>query len=474
MSARRQLRHTTGRWIALLCASILAGTMVVTTSAYEGAGVYDATWIVESEPVDNPPNTIDLPGGETSAVLRLTNLTEPVEYAYGEGLGSADITVPAGYTLTGGSIDAETGTATVDGGTLQLRDLAVGPGDSVDVTIDVTTPCLPDADGSAWAVVARESTDFSGYDDFVLAEGSVAPSTSRSVASCLLRFANQPATTATDALITDAFDSAGDPLQVEIYDPLTEETVDSDATVTLTLSKNPADGTLTGGAEDAVSGVATFDGLSIDTPGPYRLEASSDVATNTPETGQFIVADVVEECSGPGCSFDQAAGGASYTTTPQTGAAGADYAASLNLNGLRISCEFAPFDYPDSRQPNGVWYVYDDGATGSVKTNVIVIPASVVKITPENGASKYRVCYSSPTPFRDRTGGMAPVDPWTEPDEDGNVGPSVYFGETWYTGLLPDCAKKNPVAPCVLKWNSGGGGSRVGTFLTPPGDPSYR
>jgi len=43
----------------------------------------------------------------------------------------------------------------------------------------------------------------------------------------------------------------------------------------------------------------------------------------------------------------------------------------------------------------------------------------------------------------------------------------------WYTGLLPDCAKKNPVPPCVVKW-VGSGPDRVGTFLTPPGDPGFR
>jgi hypothetical protein len=107
---------------------------------------------------------------------------------------------------------------------------------------------------------------------------------------------------------------------------------------------------------------------------------------------------------------------------------------------------------------------------------VIVIDKSIVQVTPENGASKYRVCYSSPDRFRDRTGSMAQPDPgaWNT-SVPGTVGPSVYFGETWYTGLLPDCAsKKNPVLPCSLGFVGNSAGDRVGTFLTPPGDPSYR
>jgi hypothetical protein len=464
MTARRHPRQLWTSRVALLSALVLAGTLVVTAYAVEGS-VYDATWISDSEPVGNPPNTIDVAGGATSVTLRVENVTDD-PYTE-ESLGSANITVPADYTLTGGSVPAEAGSATVDGGTLQLRNLGLTPGSSVDVTINITTPCLPDEAASSWTVIARASSDFSGDSDFALAEGSVAPSTTRDVASCLLRFANQPNTTQTNQTIKTGYKSTGDSLSVVIYDPLTEETVDSDATVTLVASKNPAGGTLTGGSDSAEAGVATFSTLSLNKAGPYKLRASSLVTTNEPVSGQFMVSDLVATCTGSGCSFSQAGGGASYTTTPQQGSAGAGFASSLNLSGLRISCQFGPFNYLDSRQPNSVWYVYDDGPVGSVKTNVILIDASVVKATPENGTSKYRVCYSSPVRFRDRTGAMAPVDPWVN-------GPTAYFGETWYTGLLPDCAKKNPVAPCVVKWTATSGGHRVGTFLTPPGDPGFR
>ncbi len=125
-----------------------------------------------------------------------------------------------------------------------------------------------------------------------------------------------------------------------------------------------------------------------------------------------MVSTTVEECASPSCSFtENDEDGNSYTTTPKNGTVGADWATTLNLPGLRISCEFAPFYYSDLRQPNAVWYVYDDGGTSS-KTNVIVIDKSIVQVTPENGASKYRVCYTSPVRFRDRTGNLAQPDPW--------------------------------------------------------------
>jgi hypothetical protein len=282
----------------------------------------------------------------------------------------------------------------------------------------------------------------------------------------MLRFANQPNTTQTGQPIRDGHGGTGDVIRVEIYDPDTDRTVDTNAVVTLTLRSNFGLGTLSGGTADAAAGVATFPDLSIDTPGPYTLEAGSEADSDTPVSDQFMVADTVATCDGPECSFTETKDQNTYTTTPVQGSAGAEWSASLNLPGVRMSCEIAPFDYPDARQPNAVWYSYDDGDTRSPKTNVIVIDKAVVDETPDNDPSEYRVCYSSPVPFTDRTGEQAQPDPWED-------GPSAYFGTTWFTGLLPDCDEKDPVAPCVLSWTDDGG-NRVGTILTPPGDPMIR
>jgi hypothetical protein len=300
-------------------------------------------------------------------------------------------------------------------------------------------------------------------------------------ANCLLVFVNLPNTTETGGPIKDGYDSTGDPISVKIVDKNTGLTVDSDATVTLSLAFNPAGGTLSNGSVAAVAGVATFPDLSINAPGPYTLTASSSVTSNNPVTPQFMVSNTVTECLQVSCSFKQThtATGNSYTVTPKNGTIGADYVTTLNLPGLKVSCDFAPFNYSDLRQPNTFWYVYDDGGA-SLKRNVIVIDKAVVQVTPENGASKYRVCYSSPDRFTDRTGNLAPADPWTTPDQNGDIGPTMYFGntQTWYTGLLPDCAnKKDPPpgqAPCVISWTGNSAGDRIGTFVTPPGDPSIR
>ena len=282
----------------------------------------------------------------------------------------------------------------------------------------------------------------------------------------MLRFVNQPRTTGTGRPTRDGRDSTGEAISVEIYDPATNRTVDTDADVTLTLGLGSARGKLIGGTAKAVAGVATFPDLSIDTPGLYTLKASSAADSDTPLSDGFMVADTIATCDGPGCSFTETTEPHTYTATPEQGSAGATWASSVNLPGVRISCDFAPFDYPDERQPNAIWYSYDDGDTRSPKTIVIVIDKAIVDKTPDNGTSDYRVCYSSPVPFTDRTGELAKPDPWDD-------GPSAYFGTTWFTGLLPDCDPNDPVAPCVLGWTDDAG-NRVGTFLAPPGDPSFR
>jgi hypothetical protein len=442
--------------VALLSAVALAMSLSVTAHA-TGTKQYTATWVSGESPVANPPNSLTIPGGTSSVVLRLKNESSSTSVF----IRSANIVVPGAYTLNAGSLSGA-GTATVDGNTLKLRGLSVAKNQSIAVTIDITTDC-GDTVTREWGLTVKSGNNLSG-DTLNRKAGTAAPKTNVSI--CLLRFANEPATTQTGAPITDGHASSGDPISIEIYDSLTGLVVNVNAAVTLTIITGPSGGALSGGFENASGGVATFPSLSIDKAGPYTLAAASPVAPNEP-TADVMISDTVDTCEGSGCSFTETQAQTSYTTTPKQGQAGATWATSLNLSGLRVSCEFAPFNYPDEeRQPSAVWYVYDDGAVGSVKTNVIFIDKEFVQTTPDNGVSKYRVCYSSPVPFKDRTGNMAPPDPWED-------GPSAYFGETWFTGLLPDCAKKNPVAPCVVGW-TGTGGNRIGTFLTPPGDPSYR
>ena len=447
MFRRLTVSRSRSRWVALLPALVLAANAAIPVSADDGPiRIYRAAWVVG----ESTTSTVDLAGGTTSVKLRISNDSTSTE-----NIGSASVTLPSDYELLPDE---------APGATLVIAGLDVAPGNYDDTTIHVRAPCLPNTDPTTWVTTAETSESAA----FALADGPGDPTTTRPDASCQLRFANQPNTTKTNNVIKDGYNSTGTALQVEIFDPETEDVVNTTENVEMSIETNPGGGTLAGDVVAAVNGTATFSDLTIDTAGiPYKLQAASDVATNTPKTGPFTVADTVAKCTGPGCKFNQAGGGITYTTTPKTGANGATFVASLNLANVRIDCEFAPYNYKADRQPNSVWFVYNDGTTKSYKTNVIVIPANVVKVTSDNAASKYRVCYSSPIKFKDRNGNFAPKD--TRP---GN--PSSYFGVDWYTGLLPDCAKKDPTPPCVVSWTGASGGNRVGTFLTPPGDPGFR
>lgn len=431
--------------LTLLVGSSLAVNAATTTKPYK------AEWVTGT----GTTASLGIPAGATTATLRITNQASP------QSLGSANVTPPSGYTLTGSG---------VVGNVLQLRNLNLASGASLDVPIAVTTPCLAGGAAQAWTLRVKQANDFSGSpgNDFVT--NSPAPSTFVTGTSvCQLRFTNQPNTTKTGNLIKSGYDSTGNAIRLEIFDPNTNLVVNTAATVRLDELPATSPEALSGNSVSAVAGVATFPNLSLGIAGRRTLRASSTAAGNTPDSDPFMVADTVAACDSATCTFTQTQSLNTYIVAPKKGKIGATFVSSLNLPGLRVSCDFAPYNYPDARQPNTLWYTYDDGGTGgSTKVNQIVIDKSIVQATSDNGASKYRVCYSSPVPFTDRNGNPAPQDPWSD-------GTSAYFGATWYTGLLPDCGNaKVPPAPCVIGWTGDGSGNRIGTFVTPAGDPSIR
>jgi hypothetical protein len=464
--ARGPRRHLI-RWVALLSGLTLLVGSSLAVNAATTTKPYTAAWVTGT----GTTSSLGIAAGASSVTLRLTNLASP------QSLGSANITAPAGYTLSGSG---------VVGNVLQLRNLNLAPNASVDTTFSVTAPCLADGSTKAWTLRVKQANDFSGPpgNDFTI-QGSVPSTFVTGTSTCRLEFVNQPNTTQTGHTVMSGYGSTDPSVSVRVYDPGTNLTVDTNASVSLVLDHNPSGGILSGGTATAVSGVAAFPSLSVDRAGAYTLKASSTAASNQPISNQFLVADTLDSCSSTTCSFTQQSTQTTFKTTPKKGTVGATYVATVNLSGLNIQCDFAPYNYPANRQPNTVWYQYDDG-NSSTKVNTILIDKAWVQQTPENGASAYRVCYAAPTPFVSRavtgydlingsvvqttngTGSYAPPD-------SSSGGPSEFFGTTWYMGLLPDCgSKKVPPAPCVIGWTGDSAGDRIGTFVTPTGDPSIR
>jgi hypothetical protein len=98
-----------------------------------------------------------------------------------QGLGSADLTAPSGYVLS--SATASQGTASVSRNVVDLRNLALQPGHSLTVTITMSSASCST---STWAVVAKQSNDFSGLpgNDLTLDKANSSLNTSVCAAPC--------------------------------------------------------------------------------------------------------------------------------------------------------------------------------------------------------------------------------------------------------------------------------------------------
>jgi hypothetical protein len=94
------------------------------------------------------------------------NVTFSVPTTQQQQLGSADLTVPPGFGLIGATIVAPgIGTATPNGSTIQLRNLALQPGQSLTVQVRASVPCRakdsPPMD-RLWSVLGKQANDFNG------------------------------------------------------------------------------------------------------------------------------------------------------------------------------------------------------------------------------------------------------------------------------------------------------------------------
>jgi hypothetical protein len=86
-------------------------------------------------------------------------------------LGSVNVTPPSGFDIANGTMGRTGWTANVVGNVLQFRSTsnALVAGDSMSATVDVTSPTLPStqcAATAAWSVLAKQSNDFNGTNNW--------------------------------------------------------------------------------------------------------------------------------------------------------------------------------------------------------------------------------------------------------------------------------------------------------------------
>jgi hypothetical protein len=130
---------------AALVALVLPGSAVSDTNTKP----YTAN-ICSTGPCIAPVTPPSLAGGATATVALTLN-----DVGTQQQLGSANVTAPLGFTVTG--VSGAPGSSWA-GRVAQLRNLNIAPGASKTVTISVSVPCQPPADPS-WAITAKQSNN---------------------------------------------------------------------------------------------------------------------------------------------------------------------------------------------------------------------------------------------------------------------------------------------------------------------------
>ena len=409
-------------------------------------------------------------GATPALAITLTNRADE------QKLGSADIAVPAGVTLSGpvslvSSQAPFAGTVSATASALSLRNMSLKPGRSVTVRLAARIACSATPSGYVLAVTAKQANDFNGSgNDFTISGPQPALDV---VGRCSLAFRTQPADAQRSTAITsEVFLPGGAPVSVAVLDGSGAGTVAWwTAPVTLGLAANPGATTLAGtvSAPPAL-GVATF------TPGPalpvsasgYRLTASSaGITAPAPVSSAFSIVDAGVRCiAGQSCS---AASTSTKSTASVTGVAsstndllrvslGAPTATSFACAGYTTTTEVLDFDLTS----------LTGGAAGGPKTASFTLKAPFVT----RSADRYEVCFLSPLRFVTKSGALAqPVDT----DADGSADS--------YVGLLPTCAPCGdddrrrgrtatcPPPPYVASKVRDRSGNVTLTILAPPGDP---
>ena len=298
-------RSRAGARVALLAVSLVTLVSVFAAPGFGLAGkkTYSVAVASASPPPEGDANAF-FGGQAVKVAVTLTNSAKSLQ-----ALGSANVSIPSAYTAL--SLDSivtdpsgkDWSPSTLDGAShlIELRNAgpsntqALAPGDSLTVTVSVTTECTP-LSTRQWPTSAKQSNDYSGTgNDF-------APSNTISTGVGVgcpdhVAFTRQPA----DALAGQPLDP-GEGVQAAIEDAANQVVTISSAPIGISLGANPGGGTLFGTTPvNASNGVATFSDLAVDTAGTgYTLIASSSGVADATSTA-FDITGVAGKCASSPC-----------------------------------------------------------------------------------------------------------------------------------------------------------------------------
>lgn len=352
--------------------------------------------------------------------LRITNTSSQQQ------LGSVDVTVPAPLRIAAAPDDAVPG-----GPVLELRNLALAPGATrtVTVTLAVDT-CV--AGAVDLGVIAKQSNDFNGNgNDVTLAAGSDVRIDV--TGTCRLAFAASPTNAERSATITStAWAPAGPPISVEVRDAGGVDLATSAAAVVSLTATHP---TVTTPGLAGTTSVPTVAGVATFSPGPtiavsasgYRLVASAPGLTASDPSAFFDVVDDRGACGTAGCSASASKSTASVSVTLGTGGTPGDLLVSIDAGDAPF---FECADYP-RRAALSVSQFFFTGGGDRTATFATTIADGTRPL------KSYEACWAAPYSFATKSPALS-----VQGVKPGTTSPL-------YVGLLPDCARRAPVAPCV-------------------------
>lgn len=377
-------------------------------------------------------------------------------------LGSANLTAPSTFSLISTGAPSPAGTSTIGstGGRVELRNLALLPGQTMTVTFTAEVPCANAT--YQWSIIAKQSNSFSGPpgNNFTLDTGGSDLLTTVS-GQCSVRWLTQPSDAKTSTSITNtpydaAFRPTGGPfIQAEVRsasyaDTTTTRVNFSSEQITLVIGDNPGGlpATLQGTTSVAAeNGVATFTpGPEITQPGPnYTLLATNPIMVSG-ESTPFDISDAV--CEAPCTTPETSAGGTRARVTSNS--QGGFVAASVGVV-VEVTC-------PSNPSPNGqVVSVFPLGVT---QTSTMLIQTTFSQAILDRPASQVRACLASREAFTEADGTLA--DPVT------------IAGDSLFIGVPPDCDNKTPVPPCFLPSLKNNQTNEITIRLLVPGTDPYK
>jgi hypothetical protein len=238
-------------------------------------------------------------------------------------LGSANIAVPDGFTVTGISPAAASpgapgwsfGTSSSNSQVVMWRAgtsanaLAPGTGTAAMLSVTAATSFTCPRSSWIWKSAVKQSNDFSGSgNDFTLKTGTP----DASLTAARLAFTTQP------PLQTLASAALSPAVQVTLQDACGTTLASVAGTVGASIDTNPSDGTLGGTTTRALTnGVATFDDLGIDASGVgYTLIATPGSTLNVDSSAPSDAFNVIDSlCTRSGGSSSCTASNSVQDTT---------------------------------------------------------------------------------------------------------------------------------------------------------------